>query len=78
MVDSHPFTLDAKLLAVRFLVCPRTIRTWDASGLLPSPVRISRAVRWLATEITAWEQAGCPTRETWTVLKAARKQQIVF
>ena len=89
MVDPHaksyqnstppsPFALTAKELAERLSVCERTIRNWDALGVLPEPVRIRRAVRWRADEITAWTEAGCPNRETWSVMRKSRKHQVVF
>lgn len=36
-----------------------------ASGRIPAPVRLGRAVRWRASELAAWCAAGCPPRERW-------------
>lgn len=46
----------------------RTWRTWDAGGLVPSPVRIGRSVLWRRGELEAWVAAGCPDREAWHAL----------
>jgi predicted DNA-binding transcriptional regulator AlpA len=51
----------------------RTVRTWDAAGKLPAPVRIGGRVVWRVSEIGAWLAAGAPDRETWAALRAARK-----
>lgn len=68
-----PLVVDARRLA-RLLCCGvRTIRTWDAAGKLPVPLRISGRVVWRAQEIRAWLDAGAPDRETWAAICAARK-----
>ena len=43
----------------------RPWRSWDASGLIPSPVRVRRSTFWRAEELRAWVQAGCPERQEW-------------
>jgi hypothetical protein len=41
----------------------RTIRRWDAAGILPKPIRLtSGAVRWTRDSIVAWLRDGCPRR----------------
>lgn len=68
-----PLVVDARLLA-RLLCCGiRTVRTWDAAGKLPAPVRIGGRVVWRAAEIRAWLNAGAPDRESWAAIRAARK-----
>jgi predicted DNA-binding transcriptional regulator AlpA len=51
----------------------RTIRTLDAAGKLPAPVRIGGRVLWSVREIRQWIAAGCPPRDEWTAIKAAAK-----
>ena len=76
---SSPFKcLSANQLADQFDVSLRTVRAWDVGGILPKPLRISGAVRWRESEILAWADAGCPTREQWSVMRTARKLQTVF
>lgn len=76
--DTHqaepaPLVADAKALA-KLLNCGlRTIRTHDAAGKLPAPVRIGGRVVWRLDEIRAWLDAGAPDRETWAARRAARK-----
>jgi predicted DNA-binding transcriptional regulator AlpA len=69
-----PLVADAKRLA-RLLTCGiRTIRTWDAAGRLPSPIRIGGRVVWRVDEIRRWLAAGAPDRETWNVIRATHKK----
>lgn len=68
-----PLVVDARRLA-KLLCCGlRTVRTWDAAGKLPAPIRIGGRVVWRVAEIRAWLEAGAPDRETWTALRDARK-----
>ena len=72
-VTQLPLVVDAKRLA-KLLCCGlRTIRTHDAAGKLPAPVRIGGRVVWRVSEIRAWLDAGAPDRETWEARRAARK-----
>ena len=65
--------VDARRLA-RLLCCGiRTVRTWDAAGKLPAPIRIRGRVVWRMEEIRAWLEAGAPDRKTWAAIRAARK-----
>jgi predicted DNA-binding transcriptional regulator AlpA len=62
--------LSAASLARRLECSVRTLRRWDSSGRLPSPVRIGgRCVRWPVPEIEAWLAAGAPDRKTWGMMK---------
>lgn len=68
-----PLVVDARRLA-RLLCCGiRTVRTWDAAGRLPAPLRIGGRVVWRTDEIRVWLAAGAPDRETWAAIRAARK-----
>lgn len=62
----RPLVVDARKLA-KLLSCGlRTIRTMDAAGRLPRPLRLGgNLVRWDLREIAAWLQAGAPDRATW-------------
>lgn len=51
-------------------VSKRHIWGLNASGRLPSPVRLGRAVRWDRAEIAAWFAAGAPPRDEWEQIKA--------
>ncbi len=68
-----PLVVDARRLAALLCAGVRTVRTWDAAGKLPAPVRIGGRVVWRTDEIRAWLAAGAPDRETWAALRAARK-----
>ena len=42
-----------------------TLWRLHASGKVPLPVQIGRAIRWRTEEVHAWVKAGCPSRERW-------------
>jgi excisionase family DNA binding protein len=65
--------LSAKDLARTLGLGLRTIRSMDAAGKLPAPVRIGGAVRWRAAEIRDWLDAGAPDRKTWERIRDHRK-----
>lgn len=64
--------VDAKKLAELLTTSVRTIRTWDAAGKLPAPVKVGGRTLWYLPEIQAWMRAGAPDRAAWTVVKSAR------
>jgi prophage regulatory protein len=68
-----PLVADAKGLAKLLGLGVRTIRTHDAAGKLPQPVKLGGRVVWRLDEIRAWLDAGAPDRATWAALRAARK-----
>lgn len=70
---SAPLTVDARRLSVMLGIGLRTLRTWDAAGRLPEPVRIARSVLWRLDEVRAWLDAGAPDRQTWSAMRSARK-----
>jgi len=68
-----PLVADAKGLAKLLGLGVRTIRTHDAAGKLPKPLKLGGRVVWRLDELRAWLDAGAPDRATWTALRAARK-----
>lgn len=69
-----PLVADARRLA-RLLCCGlRSVRTWDAAGKLPEPIRIGGRVVWRMKEIRAWLAAGAPDRQTWAAIRTDKKQ----
>lgn len=68
-----PLVVDARRLAALLCAGVRTVRTWDAAGKIPAPLRISGRVVWRVDEIRAWLDAGAPDRETWAARLAARR-----
>lgn len=44
-----------------------------ASGRVPMPIRLGRAVRWDRRELEAWASAGCPSRERWQAIRGAKR-----
>jgi predicted DNA-binding transcriptional regulator AlpA len=69
----QPIVVDARRLAEMLCVGIRTVRSWDASGRIPAPVRLSPGcVRWKLSEIHDWIAAGAPCRQVWEARRAAR------
>ncbi len=65
-------TLSAKQLATVLGVSLRHVRRLNTEGMLPHPVQLGRAIRWIEYEITAWLEAGAPNRNLWEKLKAEK------
>jgi len=68
-VDS-PLVVSAQELASLLRLGLRTLRTMDASGRLPKPIRIGHSVRWSLEEIKDWLAADGPRRTEWEARKA--------
>ena len=64
---------DARRLAKLLSLGLRTVRTMDAAGRLPRPVKLGSKTLWSVAEVKAWIAAGCPDRQAWEVLKTARR-----
>lgn len=72
-----PLVVDAARLAKLLGMGVRTIRTHDATGRLPAPVRIGGRVVWRVDEIRAWLAAGAPNRDEWEARKVACSRSII-
>lgn len=70
-----PFVVDARGLAKLLNAGIRTVRTWDAAGKLPEPIRIGGRVFWLVAEIRIWLRAGAPDRATWAAIRKSRQKE---
>ena len=68
MTDStihKAWTLDAKEAAALLGVARSTFLSQHSANKTPKPVRIGRRTLWIANELRAWLDAGCPNRERW-------------
>lgn len=63
--------LTVRDVAARLRISPRQVWKLLASGRMPSPVRLSRSVRWRADDISHWVHLGCPSREQFEAACAA-------
>ena len=72
-VDVPPLVVDARRLAAMLNKSIRTVRVWDARGLIPTPLRIGGSVVWRVDEIRDWLDAGAPDRVRWSAIRASRK-----
>lgn len=58
-----PLAVDAKGLGpILGGISVRTVRTWDALGRLPAPVRVGNKTLWVVSEVRDWLAAGAPDR----------------
>ncbi|MHC4400198.1 MAG: helix-turn-helix transcriptional regulator [Planctomycetota bacterium] len=71
--ESHRFALPAAELAKLLGVSERHVWALNASGRLPRPVRLGRAVRWPVEELRNWLAAGAPERSRWEAIKETRQ-----
>ncbi len=60
-------------LAALLQVSLRHVAAMNSSGRLPRPLRLGRAVRWLAEEFHEWLAAGAPARDKWDAMKSAKR-----
>ncbi len=72
----EPLAVSAQQLARMLDLSVRTIRSMDAAGKLPKPVRLNgRAVRWVVAELQSWLAAQSPDRTVWESLKRTGKPE---
>ncbi len=59
----EPFrwTLSVADVATLLGISERHLWTLNATGRLPAPIRLGKAVRWSTAELRDWLQAGAPT-----------------
>ena len=69
-----PLVVAANRLAKLLDGSVRSIRTWDAAGKLPAPIRIGGRVVWRVQEIRAWLEAGAPNRDEWEARKSLSRK----
>lgn len=51
-------------------ISPRQCWKLLSCGRLPAPVRLSRSVRWRASDIARFVELGCPSRDAFEAAKA--------
>jgi hypothetical protein len=71
-----PGLLRAREAAEWCSVSLRVWRSWDSSGVCPSPVMRTRGiVLWSLKTLRLWRDFGCPTRKEFEALLAAHNGQ---
>ena len=74
LTDEPPLVVDAWRLAKLLDAGVRTVRSWDAAGKLPIPIRLGGKVVWRLDEIRDWLAAGAPRRDEWQARRAAARK----
>lgn len=64
---------DRRRVALLLGVSVAHVAKLNASGRIPSPRRLGRAVRWDLDELRRWSDAGCPPRVRWDAMRKAVK-----
>ena len=68
-IQQNTQLLTAQALGQKLSLSKRQIFRLNSCGKIPAPIRIGGSVRWLASEIEAWLEAGAPDRRTWEAIK---------
>lgn len=68
---ADPLLMTAAEVGEQLRKSERQVYRDDATGRIPRPVRVGRAVRWRRDELIVWIGAGCPDRETWDSMRDA-------
>jgi len=64
--------LTMRQLAAKLQVSTRHITSMRSRAMLPTPLRIGRAIRWRTEEIDAWLAAGAPCVDRWAAMRKGR------
>ena len=72
-LDVGPLLLSARQVADLLGIGLSTLWRLVSSGRTPEPVKLGRCTRWRADELRAWIDAGCPSRDRWSLLRGARR-----
>lgn len=70
--ESERWTLSHAEVAQLLNVSRRHVYALNASGRIPSPIRLGRRTVWAADELRAWLAAGAPDRSEWEALRQAQ------
>ena len=65
--------LNVRDVANALKISPRQCWKLLSAGKLPSPIRLSRSVRWRAADICRFVELGCPSREVFEASLSADK-----
>lgn len=68
----EPALLPAKDAALLLGISERHFYKLHSSGRVPRPIRLGRAVRWRASELRKWLDAGAPPRAKWELVRSRR------
>ena len=69
MSRGEQLTIRAGEVALLLEITVRHVWALNKRGLIPSPIRLGRSVRWNRRELARWVDAGCPTRSDWDAAK---------
>jgi len=66
--------IDGAEVCARVSIGKSTLHKMIRAGKFPlQPVRLGRAVRYSAADLSAWVSAGCPAGDRWRALQQFRK-----
>jgi predicted DNA-binding transcriptional regulator AlpA len=67
-----PLVYDTADLCAVLRISPATLHRLRAAGKLPRAMRLGSQLRFLASEIQEWCEAGMPDQRAWEAIKAVR------
>ena len=60
-------------------LCDVSLRTWrrlEAEGNVPKPIRVGgRIQRYSRSEVLAWAESGCPSRDEWENIREVEQRR---
>jgi excisionase family DNA binding protein len=63
--SDKPLLLTVPQTAHLLSVSVATLYRLHSTGRIPLPIKLGRSVRWSASELIKWAEAGCPGRQVW-------------
>jgi predicted DNA-binding transcriptional regulator AlpA len=68
-----PLLVDINGLAELLARSVASLHRDDAAGRIPRGLKLGASKRWNFSEIVAWVEAGCPSRQEWEARRTAQR-----
>jgi excisionase family DNA binding protein len=73
----NPLLIDGAEVCARLSIGKSKLHQMIRAGRFPvSPIRLGRAVRYSAADLSAWVAAGCPASDRWRAMLAVNGRRI--
>jgi excisionase family DNA binding protein len=73
----NPLLIDGGEVCARLSIGKSKLHAMLRAGRFPvAPIRLGRAVRYRADELSAWVSAGCPVSDRWRAMQAMNSRRI--
>jgi len=68
-IVGQPLLASSDVAAQMLGISKEYFRQLDRAGKVPASLRFGKRRLWVVSELTAWCEAGCPTRESWAGMR---------